>query len=169
MDDLGIFLAHAIQLEDESAQRMDEMAAVMETHHNTEAGALFRKLAHYSRLHLAEVKSKADKEAVDLPHIAPWEYQWPGNESPELAGWEGAHYKMTPHHALRLALESEQAGNAFYREVAEQTKNDKVRSLATEMADEEAEHVSWIEELLLKFPPPPPHWDEDLDPPGPGD
>lgn len=163
MKSLAEFLVHAIALEEESADRFDELADAVAVHHNTEVAELFRKMAHFSRLHLAEVQQAA--EGLELPHIAPWDMRWPDNESPETVGHDDAHYLMTPHHALKAALVSEQHGFAFYNDLAQDSDDAEIRRLAKEFADEEAQHVALLEEWLLKYPPPDQGWDEDLDPP----
>ncbi len=163
METVGKFLAHAIALEEESAVRFDELADALEVHHNTEVTELFRKMAHYSRLHLQEAREMAN--GVDMPHIKPWEFEWPDEEAPETPEMEGTHYLMTPYHALNLALVSEQRGQEFYAGIAEKGEDPKVRELAAEFANEEAEHVSLLQEMLTRYPEPKEGWDEDMDPP----
>jgi len=160
---LPVFLAHAIALERESAERFEELADSLEVHHAGEVVQLFRKMAHYSRLHLEDVQAQA--RDVDLPRLAPWEFRWPDAEAPETVEVEAAHYKMTPHHALVAALDSEKRGQAFYAGVAEEAADDHLRRLAAAFADEEGDHVALLEAWLEKYPPPPPDWDEDMDPP----
>lgn len=163
MKDLPEFLAHAVVLEEESAQRFDELADALEVHNNGPVVELFRKMAHYSRLHLADARKRA--EGMDLPHIAAWEFKWPDAESPETVGLFDAHYKMTPHHALSVALDSEKRGQAFYAGIAASSADAEIRALAAEFAEEEAEHVALLEGWLARTPPPDDHWAEDMDPP----
>lgn len=164
-NDLGTFLAHAVVLEDEAATRYDELADAMAVHNNREVEQLFRQMAHYSRLHLAEATEHANAHAGGLPDIKPWEFQWPGNESPESGRLESSHYLMTPHHALKLALEAEQSARDFYASVANDTNDTAIRKLAEEFTAEESEHAQAIEAWIQQYPEPPEGWDEDLDPP----
>lgn len=157
------FLAHAIALEEESAHRFDELADALEVHHNGEVVELFRKMAHYSRLHLAEAKDAA--KDMDLPHYAPWQFEWPDLESPETVDIEASHYKMTPHHALLASLESEKRGQRFYATVAATVADEEVKRLASEFAEEEQGHVRLLTEWLVKYPMPAADWAEDMDPP----
>lgn len=157
------FLAHAIALEEESAQRFDELADALEVHHNGEVVELFRKMAHYSRLHLAEARDAA--KDMELPHYAPWQFEWPDNESPETVEVDEVHYKMTPHHALHAALISEKRGQAFYQGIADTVEDAEVTKLAAEFAEEELGHVKLLEEWLGKYPAPEANWAEDMDPP----
>lgn len=157
------FLAHAITLEEESATRFDELADSLEIHHNGEVVELFRKMAHYSRLHLAEARDAA--KDMTLPHYAPWQYEWPDSESPETMAIDEAHYKMTPFHALSAALETERRGRDFYAHIAETVDDDAVVTLAKEFAAEEQVHVTLLEDWLKRYPKPEENWAEDMDPP----
>jgi len=169
LDDLGTFLVHAVVLEDEAASRYDELADTMEVHHNDEVAALFRQMAAYSRLHLNEATAHAAEHAGGLPDLKPWEFDWPGTESPESGQAESSHYLMTPHHALRLALAAEESAHAFYAGIASHARCEQVRKLAAEFSAEEAEHAEALKEWLTRYPKPSRAWDEDLDPPAAGD
>ena len=162
---LGSFLAHAVVLEDEAAERYDELADVMDTHNNDEVAELFRKMAGYSRLHRAEATEHAGRHAGGLPPLKAWEFHWPGRESPESAAMELSHYLMTPHHALKLALAAEIQARDFYAGVAEATDDPAIAALAREFAEEEGEHAEALEAWIARYPEPEPGWDEDLDPP----
>jgi rubrerythrin len=163
--DLGAFLAHAVALENDAAERYDELADAMETHNNDEVAELFRKMAYYSRKHLAEAAEYARNHAGGLPSLKVWEYEWPEKESPESAAFDSAHYLMTPYHALQLAKEAEVNARDFYSKVAESAQDAEIEKLSREFAEEEAEHVEAIEEWILRYPEPEQGWDEDLDPP----
>jgi len=162
---VGLFLAHAVELESEAAERYDELADSMEAHNNVEVAKLFRDLAGYSRKHRDEVKRVA-AEHGGLPKVAPWEFQWDNTpESPEAAAFENAHYLMTPHHALKMALICEIQGQKYYAAVAGETRDATVAKLAAEFADEEGGHVELVRQWLQRYPAPPEGWDEDPDPP----
>ena len=164
-DDLGTFLLHTMVLEDEAAARYDELADAMEVHHNREVEDLFRHMAHVSRLHLNEATDHASLHAGDLPQLKPWEFDWPGQESPESGQFESSHYLMTPHQALQLALAAELSAQDFYDSVARQASDDSIRLLAAEFAAEEAEHATALRRWLARYPETARAWDEDLDPP----
>jgi rubrerythrin len=165
LEDLGVFLLHAVVLEDEAASRYEELADTMDVHHNDEVAELFRQMAAYSRLHLEEATEHARQHAGGLPDLKPWEFDWPGPESPESGQTDSAHYLMTPHHALKLALAAETSARDFYAQVAAHARSDEIRTLAAEFAAEETEHVQALERWLERFPKPRRAWDEDLDPP----
>ncbi len=167
MIDLPTFLAHAIALEAEAAERNDEIADSLELHNNREVSDLFRKLAHFSRLHRAEIEERA--KGIALPTLHAWEFQWVDSEGPETTPFAQIHYLMTPYHAVRLALHNERRGRDYYAAIAAQASSDDIRTMALEMADEESEHVAILEEWAKRYPEPPADWDNDPDLPRGGD
>ena len=150
MTDLPTFLAYSVVMEEEAADRHDELADVMEVHNNPDVAATFRKLAHYSRLHAQEIRDHS-KELV-LPKIAPWDFEWEGGEPPETADTGEVHYLMNRAHALRLAMENEQRAHDFYAEIGRDAPNTEVRKLAAEFAEEEKEHLELLIEWRKKIP-----------------
>ena len=146
MNDVERFLAHAIQLEREAARRYEELTAAMQTDGNAELRAFFSRMAHFSRLHLAEAQARGQWR--DLPVLAEHEYDWPDGIAPETADWAGVDAQMTVRSALELALESERRGHAYYAAVAALAQDPDVRHLAAEFAAEEAEHLAELERRL---------------------
>lgn len=163
IESLAEFLAHALELEVESAERYRDLADNMRVHNNLEVSELFRKLAHYGDVHAAEVRERAS--GLELPYISPWDFKWSCPEAPEVPCMEDAHYMMTKCQALELALHNEVRGRDFYAQVAHASSDPAVREAAAEMADEEGTHVDMLREWMAreacaaeKRPP-------DLDPP----
>ncbi|MFM2056178.1 MAG: hypothetical protein RLY71_563 [Pseudomonadota bacterium] len=150
MNDVELFLVHAIELEREAARRYEELAAAMQTDGNRALKGFFTAMAGFSRKHLAEAMARGGFR--DLPTLAPHEYQWPDGTSPETADWVGVDSMMDNRAALELALASERRGHAYYATVATLTSDPEVRVLATEFAAEEAEHVTQLEKLLITIP-----------------
>ena len=163
MSDIALFLAHAVALEAEAAERYAELADAMEVHNNPDVAELFRKLSNFSVLHLNEVKEIA--AGYELPKLAPWEFAWADGESPEAAPAERTHYLMTPYHCLQLALTNEKKGHGYYADQAFKSTDAEVKKYAAEFAAEEAEHVVMLEKWIANVPEPKADWDEDLDPP----
>ena len=112
MDDIYLFLAHAVKLEADSARRFEELAAAMRTAGNTEVAEFFAQMAHFSRQHLAEATERSGFRP--LPALAETDFAWPDGVSPETAAWAGVDAMMGVEDDLCLALESEQAGQGFY-------------------------------------------------------
>ena len=156
-------LAHALAMEEEASQRYAELADQMAVHNNQEVEALFRKLAIIEKKHLGHmIELSAD---MVLPRIAPWDYRWGGGESPEAFDPADMHYLIRPYQAIALALEHERRAVDFYAELAAGARRADVRKLAEQFADEEREHVGWLEQWLQRYPKPESDWDDDPDPP----
>jgi rubrerythrin len=150
MNDVDQFLAYAVTLEREAARRYEELAASMGTEGQRELKTFFARMAHYSRLHLAQATARAGFR--DLPDIAPHEFEWPEGVSPEMAGWAGVDAQMDSRAALLLALDGERRGHAYYAAIATTTTDAELRALAGEFAAEEAEHVAELERLIAACP-----------------
>ncbi|MDO8605706.1 MAG: ferritin family protein [Phaeospirillum sp.] len=158
---VAIFLAHALAMEQEAADRYDELADTMEVHNNQDVAELFRQMAKFSRLHGASVAQRASPH--ELPRLKSWQYRWNTPEPPEVGEPEGSHYMMTPYHALIFALENEKRGHQFYATEASGSDDNAVREMAAEMAEEEAEHVAELESWISRTPKPPADWADDDD------
>lgn len=154
------FLAHAIALETEAAERYLELADMMEAHNNLETAGVFRDMARFSTLHGDEIKSRS--RALELPKLASWQYRW--KTPPEVGSEDGIHYLMTPYHALRYARENEIRGMEYYRMAAATSADAEVKRLGTEFAQEESEHVVALDKWIEKTPRPSITWQEDADP-----
>lgn len=150
MTDLPTFLAYSVVMEEEAAERHDELADVMDVHNNPEVAAAFRKLAHYSRLHAQEIRSQSND--LVLPKIAPWEFEWEDGEPPETTESDEVHYLMNRAQALRLAMKNEQRAHDFYADIARHAPDEAVRALAAEFAEEEREHLDLLIEWRKKIP-----------------
>jgi len=150
VNDVERFLAHAIQLEREAARRYEELSAAMGTEGNRELKAFFGRMAHYSRLHLAQAAERGGFR--ELPVLQPDEFEWPDGTSPEIAGWAGVDALMSPRAALDLALAGERSGHAYYAAMAATTTDAELRDIASEFASEEAEHVRELEKLIAACP-----------------
>jgi rubrerythrin len=165
--DLETFFAYSIALEEEAAERHDELADMLEVHNNDEVAGIFRKLAHYSRLHAAEVRELAGGR--DLPRIAPWDFGWDDLEGPETANIDQVNYLISARRALEVALANERSAQAFYAGLGAAGLTEPIRSTAQSFAEEEAEHVELLEQWLARTPetdelahfdPDPPHMPE---------
>ncbi|MEM1411959.1 MAG: ferritin family protein [Pseudomonadota bacterium] len=165
--DLESFFAYSIALEEEAAERHEELANMLEVHNNDEVADIFRKLAHYSRLHAAEVKELAGDRV--LPTIAPWDFGWDDLEGPETASIDDMDYLISPRRALEVALANERSARSFYAGLGQWGLTEAIRRTAAEFAEEEAEHVELLEDwlqrtpaddALARFDPDPPHMPE---------
>ena len=144
------FLAHAIALEHEAAERYLELADMMESYRNDEVASTFRDMVRYSRLHHDSIVERA--KGIELPAIRSWQYRW--RNPPEVGGEEAFDPKLNTYEALRYARENELRAKEFYAQVATETGDAEVRRLAEEFAAEEAEHVQALDDWLARTPRP---------------
>lgn len=165
IDDVGEFLVHALELEHASSAHYEQLADSMDVHHNAVVADLFRRLAQLSDEHAARISERA--RDMTLPRLAPWEFKWNCPDGPE--GGDCLHgeisYQMTAMQALELALHNETRGHDFYAQTASCSGDAEVRTLAAEMATEEAEHMELLRVLLAEERHRGDATPEDLDPP----
>ena len=151
------FMGYAVKVEEDAAIHFDELAGMMEGCGNAEVAKLFRQLAGFSRLHLAEAKKRAG--SIDLSAVIPPDYVWPNHATPERTEIWAADPTLSRLDGLKAALQGERRGYEFYRAVAAKTKSPEIEAMAKEFVKEEAEHVkileAWItrEEWTIKNPP----------------
>jgi rubrerythrin len=154
------FLAHAVALEQEAADRYLELADMMEAHRNDQVAEVFRSMTRYSEMHRDEIKIRVGK--VELPQLKSWEFRW--RSPPEVGGEEGFDYMMEPYNALRYARANEERARDYYRSVAEQASDAEVQRLAAAFAVEETEHVAALDKWIALTARPSLPWQDD---PGP--
>ena len=159
---LADLFALAYQIEADAVERYALLADQMETHNNPELVKVFRDLARAEGIHAEEIRRLAGD--IDVVAHARQTGGWKG-DSPEEADLSAAHYMMTPWHALQMALVGEQRALEFFTGIVESTKDAKIKQMAAEFVEEEAEHVNLVHRLLRKYPAPSDSWSQDTDPP----
>ena len=157
-------LAIAYRIELDAVERYGLLADQMETHNNLELTKVFRDLSKAESIHAAEIREMAGD--TDLNGRANALHSiWPKGESPEEVDLGAAHYLMTPWHALQLCLAGEKRALAFFTSIAETAKDAKVKEMAAELVEEEAEHVNLVYRLMRKYPEPADSWCQEGNPP----
>ena len=156
------FLAHAIALEHEAAERYLELADMMEAHRNDPVSALFRDMVGYSRMHHDSIVERA--RSVQLPTLRSWQFRW--RQPPEAGGDEAFDSTLDAYSALRYARENEARALDYYASVGQQSSDPEVKRLAGEFAAEETEHVEALEDWLARTPRPSATFDADPERPG---
>ena len=157
------FMAQALVMELDAAQRYNEFADMMETHNNPAVAEWFRKMAVIEGKHAAQIMAemgwtKAPERSANPPVLE-------GFEAPESAPVDEVHYLMQPWHVLQLALANEERAERFFAHLARVTTVASVRRAALALQEEEREHVELVKAWMLKVPQPDSNWDHDPDPP----
>lgn len=142
------FLGYAVKVEQDAALHYDELSKMMQDCGNTDVGSLFKQLADFSRLHLAEAKSRAGTidEKIELPA----DYVWPDHATPERTSLLAGDPKLSRLGGLRAALLGERRGYEFYRSVVAKSKSKDITDMAKEFVKEEAEHVKILEAWIAR-------------------
>ena len=156
-------LAHAMAMETEASERYGELADQMETHRRKAVAAIFRRLETAEKKHLVDLAEMCN--GVVLPHYAPWDFKWRSNEGPETIDIGRVHYQLSVREAVLLALEHERKATQFYVDVANTALAPDVIGLARRFADEEREHIGWLEACLAECGSTDSMANEDPDPP----
>lgn len=157
------FMALALVMETEAAQRYADLADAMEMHNNRDVANLFRRMAAIESRHAAQIMAEMGwKEAPPLPSGTP---TWEGFEAPETTPGDEVHYLMQPYHALQLALQNEERAERFFARLARVAGTDSVRKAARALQAEEREHVGLVKAWMSKVPKPDADWANDPDPP----
>jgi rubrerythrin len=146
METVEEFLAYAIRLESEAADRFGQLANVMQTSGNAGVAKLFRQLSDYSRIHLAEAQARSGFR--DIPKLSPTDFVWPDLESPETAAIWAADPLVGRGEALEVALQAEAAGLRYYQAVLDTTDDPEIKVLAKAFVEEESEHVEALEKWI---------------------
>jgi rubrerythrin len=158
---MDAFIAAAIAMEQEAAQRYEELADAMETHNNTEVAELFRRLATLEGRHADALLAQRGWTSVPLLPRA----TFAAVEAAETDSGDAVHYLMTPWHALALALANEERAVRFFTHLADAASDPAVRSAALDMQADEAEHVALLRAWMTRVEPPSADWALDPDPP----
>ena len=160
---IATLMTYALWLELDAVERYRELADAMEMHNNRDVSELFRKMAAIEGKHADKIMKQMAWTKV--PPLPPGPSPWPGFESPETVAHEEVHYLMQPWHALSLALKGEERAHRFFARLASEATVPAVKRAATEMADEEREHVELVRSWMTKVPRPDDDWRDDPDPP----
>lgn len=149
-------LAHAIAIEREAAARYAELGERMKDLGNDVVAELFLRLAAMEKDHERELERRA--EGMKLPEIAPGKYAWLEDGAPETASHELVLKLLTPHAALRVALDAEIRAQAFFESARKQAADPALAAMAAEMANEEGVHVAWVKSAIRRTPDPVIDW-----------
>ena len=150
------FYAHALAIEREAAERYREFEAYFRDHGREILAGLCANLAGLEEEHFALLAKESRHRK--LPAIADNDYRWLESGAPEAAARELFYRIANERQLLEVALHAERQAQRFFDWVALSTPDKHVRSLALEMADEEAQHVRWVEQAIEYRPSTPLDW-----------
>ena len=161
-DSVAEFFAQALAIEIEASERYDALADMMEVHNNNKIASIFRKMAKIENVHRKEIARRAGDALVGG---RPASFTWTGPEGPETIDFSDLHYLMTPRQALMLARHNEERAVKYYEAISKAATDPEIATIAESMAQDERQHVRWVDEWLEKYEVENVDWDEDPDPP----
>jgi rubrerythrin len=144
----------------------------MSDHDNAQVAALFARLAQIEEEHADAIVARA--RGLEVPALRTFEHTWFDAGPPETVAHEFVFRLMTPHDALKVALEAEQRARGYFEQVFAHATDPDVKMLAAAMIQEEQQHIEWVERALATDPDPHLDWDKlfaqrrAVLPPGPG-
>jgi rubrerythrin len=164
--------SHALAVEREAAARYAELAEFMADHDNRPVAELFARLAQIEEAHAEAIVARA--RGLQLSALRSYEHAWFDAGPPQALAHEFVFRLMTPHDALKVALQAEQRARAYFEDIFASAADPDVKMLAAAMVQEEQQHIEWVERALARDPDPQLDWDSlfaerrTVLPPGPG-
>ena len=137
----------AIMIEEEAAERYEELAAQMEVHHTPEAAQFFHFMVKNETKHGEELTARRKQLFGDAPRNVDSSMVWEV-EAPE---YEKVRVFMTAKDALTVALQSEEKAFRFFEGAVKYVKDDEVLKLFEELKQEEIEHQDLVKKELAKL------------------
>jgi rubrerythrin len=151
------FYAHALAIEREASERYAEFEGYFRERGEDILAGLCANLSRMESEHFTQLSRSS--HLLQLPVIAEGEHRWLEGEPPEAPAHELFHRVANPHQLLEIALRAECAALAFFEWSGRTTDDASVRSLAREMAAEEAKHIRWVRNALEYQPLSPADWE----------
>jgi rubrerythrin len=158
IESIAELYAHALAVEREAAARYAELAEFMSDHDNAAVAALFARLAQIEEEHADAIVARA--RGLEVPALRTFEHTWFDAGPPETVAHEFVFRLMTPHDALKVALEAERRARGYFEQVFANATDPDVKILAAAMIQEEQQHIEWVERALATDPDPHLDWDE---------
>lgn len=155
---VGEFYARAMAIERAAAERYREFARQMASWGNVRTAELFLRLAHFEAQHAERLSESI--AGMGLSSRSRGRLSRAEALASEVPNYEFLYRRVLPQHALLMALASERRAKAFFERERANSADPEIRKLAAEFAQEEAEHIAWLEEALEKEPQPPHPLDE---------
>ncbi len=143
------FLAHALAMENEAAERYLELADMMESHGKADVASLFRDMHRFSIMHRDSIQQRTS--AIEVPTLRHQDFRW--IYPPEVGDEDGFDPTMKPFDALQYARTNEVRAMEYYQAVARSDSDLATRDLAAEFADEEQGHARELDQWVERTPP----------------
>ena len=139
----------AILIEAEAQSRYDFFAEQIGRRDAVDAASIFESMAVNEEKHGQQLAERRKQLFGDKP-VRVSKTAIFDVEAPEFGA---PRWNMSAYKALQLALSSEEKAYWFYDEAIKHVKDESVRTLFTELRDEETEHVQLVKAAIDALPP----------------
>ncbi len=139
----------AIFVEMEAFERYTLFTEQLGHRYPEDAADVFRKMAESEKKHGDELSKKRQALFGDSPVVVNKDALF-DVEAPEVGS---IRWNMSPFKAFQIVLASEEKAFDFYSEALSYVNDTEVKTLFTELRDEEAEHVQMIKAFIAQLPP----------------
>jgi hypothetical protein len=143
--------AHAMAVEREAAARCHEFADLMAWRGEEAIADLFERLARDDEEAAAALEHRAARTA--LPKVPPTAHSWVDDAPAEHVSHEPLHL-LSAHDTILIALDNARRARAFFDSLVEIGADADARSIASQMAAENAGRIRCLEQALAKTPRP---------------
>ena len=137
----------AILIEDEAAERYEELAHQLEIHRTPEAAAFFRSMVRNEATHRARLLERRTRLYGDAPRAVSRAMLW-DVEAPEF---DEARAFMSVRQAMETALRSEQKAHAYFVAALAHVGEPEVHALLEELRDDEVLHQEMIRREMARL------------------
>lgn len=139
----------AILIEIEALERYRLFASQLGHSHVGDPASVFRMMVKSEAKHADDLVERRQALFGDTPRTVDMTALY-DVEAPEVGA---IRWDMSTLHAYRIALSSEQKAYNFYDQALPHVTNDEVRTLFTELREEEVEHIELVEKAIAALPP----------------
>lgn len=138
----------AVLIEQEAAERYEELAQMVGTCDAGDAADLFTWMARNEKLHGSQLAARRWRLFRDAPPRIRLEMIF----DVEAPGYRRVHAYMTPREAMTVSIESERKAYEFYTEALAVVEDADVRELFRQLRGEEREHCHLLAGRLDEYP-----------------
>ena len=142
LESLDELFALAHGMEQEAANRYDDLADEMRKQGKHDLADVFAKLGSAEREHVYSVARWSQSRRGKVPDPALVRWQTPEAIDPEAAAEVKTSRLMTPYRALAMAVRNEERAFAFWSYVAAYSDDPEIKKASEAMASEELGHVA---------------------------
>ena len=143
---VGELSAHALELERDCELRLREYAKQMHLLGAHGIANVFEEMALEETRATAMLKGAAGESRQS--GLSPWEYAWRLTYMPEGLEHRPRIVPLNAREALQLAVLAKRRAQAFYYDVANNTRSSAVRACAADLAAHEQAHLQRLQRLL---------------------